>query len=74
MGCKDEWSPVPLAVCEACSLVWGLVILGGCAYAVFWLDHSGWWFLLAMLLAGSWNCKNCRSPAQIEAMRGEDDD
>ena len=27
-----------------------LIVLGGCAYAVFWLGHSGWWFLLAVLL------------------------
>ena len=27
-------------------------VLGGAWYAVFILDQSGWWFLLAMLLSG----------------------
>jgi hypothetical protein len=26
-------------------------LIGGCAYIVFWLNHSGWWFLLAIILA-----------------------
>ena len=29
------------------------MILGGCAYVVFFLNRSGWWFLLAVLLSGS---------------------
>lgn len=29
------------------------MILGGCAYLVFWKGHSGWWFALAILLSGS---------------------
>ncbi|MCX5570585.1 hypothetical protein [Kaistia nematophila] len=33
-------------------LVYGAAILGVTAYAVFWLDRSGWWFLLAIILAG----------------------
>lgn len=29
---------------------WNGAVLGVTAYAVFWLGHSGWWFLLALLL------------------------
>lgn len=29
-----------------------LIIIFGCGYAVFYLDASGWWFLLALLLTG----------------------
>ena len=27
-----------------------LTVICGCAYIVFWKDHSGWWFLMAFLL------------------------
>ena len=27
------------------------LVLGGTGYAVFVLDHSGWWFLLACLMS-----------------------
>jgi hypothetical protein len=29
---------------------WYGLVIGGCAYVVFWLNHSGWWFLLAIIL------------------------
>jgi hypothetical protein len=29
------------------------LLFGGAGYAVFVLDRSGWWFLLAMLLSGA---------------------
>lgn len=29
------------------------LILGGCAYVVFWRGASGWWFVLAILLSAS---------------------
>lgn len=32
-------------------IMWDGFVVGGCAYAVFWLGHSGWWFALAMVLA-----------------------
>ena len=32
-------------------IVWDVGIVAGCAYLVFWKDHSGWWFLLAMSIA-----------------------
>ena len=41
-------------------LIYRLLVLGACAYTVFWLGHSGWWFLLAIPLAkaGSWNTES----------------
>ncbi len=33
--------------------LWGIFNIGGCAYLVFWRGNSGWWFLLAILLASS---------------------
>lgn len=38
------------AACIFCDLLWSILVMGVTAYAVFWLDHSGWWFLLAILL------------------------
>lgn len=29
------------------------LVLGGCGYAVFVLNRSGWWFLLAVFLSAS---------------------
>jgi len=29
--------------------VYNLIIMSGTAYIVFWLGHSGWWFLLSYL-------------------------
>ena len=34
-------------------LAFETLVLGGIGYAVFVLDHSGWWFLLAILLSGA---------------------
>lgn len=33
-------------------LVFETLVLGGTGYAVFVLDHSGWWWLLAILIGG----------------------
>jgi hypothetical protein len=35
------------------TMLWNATVLGVCAYAVFWLGHSGGWFLLAILLMWS---------------------
>jgi hypothetical protein len=32
-------------------ILWQGLVIGGCAYAVFWRDASGWWFLLAVLMS-----------------------
>ena len=42
----------PTAFIFALSTVCNLVVLGTTAYAVFWLGHSGWWFLLALMICG----------------------
>jgi hypothetical protein len=34
-------------------VLWVGFTLGGCAYVVFWRDASGWWFVLAVMLASS---------------------
>lgn len=34
-------------------LVLDAAIIGGCAYIVFWMHYSGWWWALAILLSGS---------------------
>ena len=34
-------------------LAWESMVLGGAYYAVFILNRSGWWFLLAVLLSGA---------------------
>jgi hypothetical protein len=31
-------------------VLWEGMIFGGTGYAVFVLEHSGWWFLLAMVI------------------------
>lgn len=32
-------------------ILWEAMIFGGTGYVVFMLDHSGWWFLLALVIA-----------------------
>ena len=36
-------------------------IISGCAYLVFWKGHSGWWFLLAVVLL-----KSVKNPEERE--------
>jgi hypothetical protein len=31
-------------------LIWGMIVLVGTGYVVFFLHKNGWWFLLAILL------------------------
>jgi len=64
---SESWSPVPLAICEICSLIWVAIVFGFAAYAVFWLNRSGWWFLLSFLVC-QWTCKAYMSPAQLRAL------
>lgn len=33
-------------------VLYNVAILGFCSYIVFWRGHSGWWFLLAIILLG----------------------
>ena len=34
-------------------LVFETLVFGGTGYAVFVLGHSGWWFLLAVIVGGA---------------------
>lgn len=36
-----------------CVTTWNVFIIGGCAYLVFWKEHSAWLFLLAIILMSS---------------------
>jgi hypothetical protein len=33
--------------------LWVMFLIGGCTYLVFWKDASGWWYVLAILLAST---------------------
>jgi 4-hydroxybenzoate polyprenyltransferase len=56
-----------VGVCLVCDLIWSGGILAGCTYLVFWRDHSGWWYILAVLLMSAWNCRRYRTPEQMAA-------
>ena len=47
----------PAAFIFAAILAFNTIVLGTTAYAVFWLGHSGWWFLLALMIRGSANTR-----------------
>jgi len=32
------------------SALWDVLVFGTTTYLVFWKDHSGWWFVLAVAL------------------------
>jgi len=34
-------------------IAWEALVIGGCAYVVFGLNRSGWWFVLAVILSGA---------------------
>jgi hypothetical protein len=61
-----NWSPVPLAICEVCSLIWALAILGGTVYLTEWRGWVMGTWVIALLLAISWTCKYCRVPKDKE--------
>lgn len=44
---RGSWA---LAVIVAMGIAYRLAVFGVIAYAVFWQGHSGWWFLLAVLI------------------------
>lgn len=41
-----------LAVWILSALTWDILVFATTTYLVFWRGHSGWWFILAVLLAG----------------------
>lgn len=62
-------------------LLWETAVLGGVWYAVFILNRSGWWFLLAVLLSGAaykpkdWlkdDCQSCCFAANASSIAERD--
>lgn len=43
-------SPAVLIAWIVVSFLWDVAVFGFTAYEVFWHDHSGWWFVLALVL------------------------
>lgn len=41
---------IAVLTAHALNVAYRLAVLGTCAYVVFGLGYSGWWFLLALLL------------------------
>lgn len=41
-----------IKVVQVLRALWPFFVIGGCAYIVFGLGHSGWWFLFALGLIG----------------------
>lgn len=43
-----------------CSWSWGAACIVGCSWLVFYEGHSGWWFLLAILLGSNPTAQHMR--------------
>lgn len=43
-------------------IIWETMVLGGFGYIIFWLGHSAWWIIVAIVLSGAaykperWQC------------------
>ena len=46
----DEPNDLVLALWLTLSVAWDFAVFGCCAYVVFWLGRSAWWFLFASFL------------------------
>ena len=46
---------------HVCMLIWNILVFGTTTYLVFFTEpgYSGWWYLLAIILAGTVEC--CRN-------------
>jgi hypothetical protein len=53
----NRGSNIAGAACEFCALVWGLCWFAAAGYLVFWMNHSGWWFVMAAFMSNGWSCK-----------------
>jgi hypothetical protein len=40
--------------------LWYVLVFGVTAYAVFWLGHTGWWFVLAIILSSCFDHESTR--------------
>lgn len=44
-------------ICSLITMGWALLVMLGTAYIVFWRDHSGWWWVLAVVLMTAVRCR-----------------
>jgi len=44
---------IPIVVFALYSVIYEAIIWGVFGYSVFWLNHSGWWMLLAVFMSVS---------------------
>jgi hypothetical protein len=51
-------SNLPATAYVVCSYLWATLVLGICTYLVFWKDHSGWWYVLAIFLCANSTASN----------------
>lgn len=63
---KPQWSPVPLAICEACSLIWAMFVLGGAVWLIAFHDWHPATLFFAVGVMSLWTCKWCRYPGTDE--------
>lgn len=47
----EEISSAALIAWLVVDLLWGALMVCGCAWIVFWRGHSSWWFVPAILMA-----------------------
>lgn len=33
------------------AIAWTAIVMAVCTYLVFWMDQSGWWYVLALIIA-----------------------
>ena len=68
---KNEQKHTALAVCEACSLIWGVIIVAGAAYLVGWQGWSNWTWVGMLFLMECWTCKYCPGHAKYEEAKDD---
>lgn len=44
-------------ICSITTMSWALLVMTGAAYIVFWRGHSGWWWVLAVVLMTAVRCR-----------------
>lgn len=67
-------SDIAAAVYVATRFAWCVLVFGTCTYLVFWRDHSGWWFLLALLLCNGSTSNNAAKIRGTWRKEMEDDE
>jgi hypothetical protein len=59
---RHRFKSMDKTVCHLCDLIWSMTMIVGCVWLVFFKSISGWWFVLAVMLAGCW--KSCEDEAE----------